>query len=85
MVSDLDLNNFLCPKKDVKSCTVYLGLTRIWALIEENLTLLHVNNKVAYQPVHLRSLTSAFVIDHLKSLVVKLALSKFQYLGSLYS
>ena len=43
--------------------------------MRENLTLLHANNKVAYQPVHLRSLISVFVIHYLKSLVVKHALN----------
>ena len=34
----------------------------LWALLWENLTLFHANNKGADQPAHPRSLISAFVI-----------------------
>ena len=50
------------------SCRVIL-----WTLSQENLILLHVNNKGAYQPAHLRSLISAFVVCYLESIVAKRA------------
>ena len=42
----------------------------------ENLTHLHVNNKVKDQPVHPPSLISAFVISRLKSKIAKPAMCK---------
>ena len=38
---------------------------QIWAVTQENLTLLHVNHKGAEQPAHLCSFVSAFVIHSL--------------------
>ena len=37
----------------------------IWAVMPENLALLHANNEGADQPVHQRSLISTFVIESL--------------------
>ena len=48
----------------------------IWALTRENLFSGFANNKGAYQPVHPRSLISAFVIHLLESTISKLATSK---------
>ena len=42
------------------------------ALSQENLTLLHMINKGANQPTHLRSLISAFVFHLLNSMIYKL-------------
>ena len=47
-----------------------------WALAQENLTLLYVNNKGAKQPVHPLSLISTFVVHSLQSLIAKPAMSK---------
>ena len=46
-----------------------LGFNIICASMRETLTLMLANNKGADQPVHLRSLISAFVIRHLNSKV----------------
>ena len=48
----------------------------IIGLVQENLTLLHSNNKGADQPAHLRSLISHFVICSLESVLAKLATCK---------
>ena len=47
-----------------------------WALSRENLSLGFANNKDADQPVHLRSLISAFVVRLLQSIISRLAKSK---------
>ena len=51
----------------------YHDVAIIWALMRENLTLLHVNNKGTDQPVHPHSLISAFDIRFLESIICKLA------------
>ena len=43
---------------------------------QENLTLLHANNKGADQPTHLRSLVSAFVVRFLERIIAKLVTCK---------
>ena len=48
-----------------------LGFTIIWAFTQENLTLMHTNNKGADQLAHPRSLVSAFVIPYLKGMAIK--------------
>ena len=48
-----------------------LGFKITCASMRETLTLLLVNNKSADQPVHPRSLISAFVIHYLKSQVTR--------------
>ena len=52
------------------------SMNEIWALSQENLTLLHANNKVVDQPLHPGSLVSTFFINLLKSIISKLALCK---------
>ena len=44
----------------------------VCASMQENLTLLHVKNKGADQPAHLRSLISTFVIRYIASIIAKL-------------
>ena len=48
----------------------------LWATARENLTLLHVTNKVADQPAHPRSLISAIAIRLLESMIAKVATCK---------
>ena len=47
----------------------------LWLLLQENLTLLHVNNKGADQSAHPGSLMRAFVICSLESIIAKLNLA----------
>ena len=62
------------------------SLNEIWALSQENLTLLHANNKVADQPMHSGSLINTFFIHLLKSIISKLFfLQNFNILASLGS
>ena len=60
-----------------------LGFNIIWALKQENLTLLLANNKGADQPAHTRSLTSTFVICYLKSEITRSDSAKFSFFGGL--
>ena len=48
----------------------------IWSLARENLSSEFAKNKGADQPVHLRSLISAYVINLLESIISKLATSE---------
>ena len=56
-----------------------MSYQHIWASAQENLTLLHANNKVADQPWHLDSLISTFVIGFLVVLQLNLLHTKFLY------
>ena len=52
----------------------------VWSSTREDLTLLHVSNEGTDQPVHQRSLISAFVIRLFKSIISKLTTSEISIL-----
>ena len=60
---------------------VSLGFTVLWALTQENLTLLHMNSKDKDQPSYPCSLTNAFFIHYLENNIKhpNLVQAKFQY------
>ena len=56
----------------------------VWALIQENLTFLHANNKCADQPTLLGSLISTIVICYLESTNSQLAACKISIFYIIY-
>ena len=48
----------------------------VWALSQENLTLVHGNNKGADQPAHPRSLVSPYAVPFLERIIAELVTCK---------
>ena len=81
--SEIALYNSFYPPKN--NCIIF-SHENIWVLSQENLFLLHVNNKGAYQTAHPRSLINTIVIRRQESTIVQLATCKnFNILASLCS
>ena len=66
--------NIAVQIKQTNKATQISTMNIIWAMSTENWTFLHAYTKDADQPVHLRSLVSAFVIDPLKKRITTLIL-----------
>ena len=61
-----------CPKHRIKGPDAQQSISK-WALVRENLTLVHVNNKGAGLSSYPCSLISAFIVRLLESIISKLA------------
>ena len=71
--------------KRTNKATQISTMSIIWAMSTENQTLLQAYTKDADQPVHSRSLFSAFVIDPLKNNNYSYIMQNFNLLASLCS